>query len=75
MPEERTVRGEGITLDLLLWRRDGVRGRELVEAALDLNPGLADLGAVLPLGTVVFLPDPPAARSAPVPRKVVDLFG
>ena len=74
MTETVTIRGEGITLDLLLWRRYGVRGQGLVEEALELNPGLAGLGAVLPLGTAVTLPDlPPAPVRAP--RQVVSLFG
>ena len=36
-------------------------GREAgaVEAVLEANPGLADLGPVLPAGTVVQLPDLP----------------
>lgn len=57
MAERITIEGEGITLDLLLWRKFGVRGRELVEETLDLNPGLSGLGPVLPLGTVVTIPD------------------
>jgi phage tail protein X len=47
---------QGETLDALclrvLGRTDGV-----VEAALAANPGLADLGPVLPIGTPVQLPD------------------
>ena len=72
MAESLTIRGEGITLELLLWRRYGVRGRELVSAAFDANPGLAAKGPYLPLGTVVSLPDLPARTSAA--RKVVSLF-
>lgn len=74
MAETITIRGEGISLDLLLWRRYGVRGQGLVEEALVLNPGLAALGPVLPLGTVVTIPDLPPAASAPA-VKVVSLFG
>lgn len=74
MPETMTVRGEGITLDLLLWRRYGVRGRSLVEVALEHNPGLAALGPVLPLGTVVKVPDLPPAAATPQ-RRIVSLFG
>lgn len=74
MTETITIRGENIPLDLLLWRRYGVRGRSLVERTLDLNPGLAALGPILPLGTVVIIPDlPPVATSPAV--KVVSLFG
>lgn len=71
--EEVIVRGEGITLDLLLWRRYGVRGQELVEATYEANPGLAKLGSHLPLGTRVMLPDLPAApRPSP---QLITLFG
>lgn len=73
MAETITIRGEGITLDLLLWRRYGVRGQTLVEATLDLNPGLAALGPVLPLGTSVTIPDlPPATQPM---RRYVSMFG
>lgn len=74
MADQVTVRGDGITADLLLWRRYGSEGQALLEATLDLNPGLAALGSVLPAGTVVMLPDlpDPAARPA---RPVVSLFG
>lgn len=74
MAETVTVKGEGITVDLLLWRRYGVRGRRLVEETLARNPGLAQLGQFLPLGTVVILPDLPV-QEEPAPRKVVSLFG
>lgn len=74
MTETVTVRGEGISLDLLLWRRYGVRGQGLVEEALVLNPGLAALGPILPLRTIVTIPDLPPAASAPA-VKVVSLFG
>jgi phage tail protein X len=68
-----TIRGEGITLDLLLWRKYGVRGQSLVEAAFDANPGLSDLGPVLPLGTRVLIPDLPVeARPA---EPLITLFG
>jgi phage tail protein X len=68
-----TIRGEGITLDLLLWRTYGVRGQQLVEEALDANPGLAGVGAVLPLGTVVRIPPLPVETRAPAP--LITLFG
>jgi phage tail protein X len=72
MSETITIRGEGISLDLLLWRKFGVRGRELVESALDLNPGLAALGPIIPMGTVVRIPPLPAESRTPV--KLVTLF-
>lgn len=42
-----------------------------VEQVLDVNPGLAALGPVLPLGTKVLLPDLP--KAAPE-RKIVSLW-
>lgn len=73
MADTITVRGEGITVDLLLWRKYGVKGRALVEATFALNPGLAALGPFLPLGTTVTLADLPAA-SAVDERLAISLF-
>lgn len=61
-------------LDLLLFQVHGVAGQKLLETTLELNPGLARLGPVLPLGTIVTLPDLPAADPFTV-RPVVSLFG
>lgn len=47
---------QGDTLDCLLWRHTG-RTAALVEATLLANPGLADLGDVLPHGTAIEIPD------------------
>ncbi len=74
MPETVTIRGEGITADLLLFRRYGVRGQALVEEMLDTNPGLAALGPVIPLGTEVILPDLPPIETTAA-RKIISLFG
>ncbi|MDR0182400.1 tail protein X [Lysobacter arvi] len=67
----RVFANQGDTLDLLCWRHlgetDGV-----VEAALALNPGLAELGAVLPIGTPVDLPD--LAPSAPLSADLIQLW-
>ncbi|MDR0996319.1 MAG: tail protein X [Zoogloeaceae bacterium] len=52
------------TLDALCWRVLG-RTAGVVEAALELNPGLA-LDALLPEGKAVRLPDP---ADAPPPEK------
>jgi phage tail protein X len=54
MNSVRSVQGD--TLDELVWRNYG-RTTGLVERVLAANPGLADLGAVLPNGTLVNLPD------------------
>jgi phage tail protein X len=72
MPSAITVKGDHITLDLLLWRRFGRDGQARLEETLALNPGLAALGAVLPLGARVVLPD--ARPVPPVSRPAVSLF-
>ncbi|MHA6717890.1 tail protein X [Sphingomonas sp. RS6] len=62
---------QGDTLDELLWRERGL-GAEALEAVLAANPGLADRGAVLPIGTPVTLPVI-AAQAQPV-RETVQLW-
>ena len=47
---------QGDTVDLIVWRHYGRQDGRLVEKVLDANPGLADLGLLLPLGTEVVLP-------------------
>lgn len=71
MSETITVRGEGVTVDLLLWRRDGRAGASLVEQTYADNPALAALGPVLPVGTVLKLPTRAPARTV----QPVSLFG
>lgn len=46
---------QGDTVDALCWRQYG-RTDGTVEAVLEANAGLADIGLVLPVGTVVYLP-------------------
>lgn len=53
---------QGDTLDQLCQRHLG-RTSGLVEDALEVNPGLAVIGPVLPMGTVVTLPDQVAAAA------------
>ncbi|MBI2382332.1 MAG: tail protein X [Gammaproteobacteria bacterium] len=55
---------QGETLDQLVWRHYG-QTEGVVEMVLAANPGLAQLGPVLPHGHPVTLPDlapPPAKR-------------
>lgn len=47
---------QGDTLDLICWRHYGEQSGA-VEAVLLANPGLADLGEVIQLNTVITLPD------------------
>ncbi|WP_101342301.1 tail protein X [Cereibacter azotoformans] len=64
-----TVAGDGITLPLLIWRRFKRPMPGLIEATLDANPGLADLGPVLPVGTKIRIPIPaPEAEERPAER-------
>jgi phage tail protein X len=59
---------QGDTLDLLLSRDTGLGPAHLTRV-LDSNPGLAELGPILPLGTRVILPAQ-LVRSAPATTPV-----
>ncbi|WP_225206230.1 tail protein X [Novosphingobium huizhouense] len=52
---------QGDTLDLLCWRHLGTTAGGVVEAAFELNRGLAEEGDVIAEGRAVILPDPPAS--------------
>jgi phage tail protein X len=63
------VAGEGVSVDLLIWREYKRPMIGLVEKVLDTNPGLAALGPILPVGTLVKLPTvkpPPVTEIAVV---------
>ncbi|WP_337881776.1 tail protein X [Chromobacterium haemolyticum] len=47
---------QGDTVDLICHRHYG-RTAGITEAVYAANPGLADIGPVLPIGTLVTLPD------------------
>lgn len=66
--EVKTLQGD--TVDLLCWRHYG-RTDGTVEAVLEANAGLADMGLVLPMGTVVYLPAIDAVEST---APLVQLF-
>lgn len=51
------------TVDQLCWRHLGQTER-VVEATLELNPGLAAAGPILPAGMAITLPDPATMPSA-----------
>lgn len=61
------------TLDALLWRHTG-RTAGLTEATLLANPGLADLGAVLPHGTAVEIPDDALAAPTTADQPLIQLW-
>lgn len=67
--QARALQGE--TLDALCQRVLG-RTAGVTEAVLAANPGLADLGPVLPMGRLVALPD--AAAAAQTETATVQLW-
>lgn len=46
---------QGETVDIACWKHYG-RTAQVTEAVLEANSGLADLGAILPIGTVIMMP-------------------
>ncbi len=71
--ERYKIETTGIKVSLMIWRRFKKPMIGMAERIFALNPGLADLGPFLPLGTVVVIPiDPPAERVTS--RPVVQLW-
>lgn len=66
------VESEGLMLDLILWRRYRRATPGLVEKVLDLNPGLAEQGPVIAVGTTIRIPI--EAQPIPVRRDAVRLW-
>lgn len=62
----------GDKLDLMLWRDLGL-GPEHLTRVMDANPGLADLGDILPLGTIVTVPTIAAPQTTPT-RPLIQLW-
>ena len=59
---------DGDLVDAICWRHYGEQSGA-VEVVLEANPGLADIGPVLPSGIIVELPDlPPAVQELPTVR-------
>ncbi|MCD1644340.1 tail protein X [Aurantimonas coralicida] len=74
MARQITVRGEGLVLDAILAAvHDPATARDILTETLEANPGLSVLGPVLPIGTVINVPDRPVDRVAT--RPVINLFG
>lgn len=68
-----TIKREAMTVDLMLFQAYGTIGQTLVEQTLELNPGLAAKGPMIPLGTTVNIPDRPTPNPFTV-RPLVSLF-
>lgn len=56
--ETVTVEGDGLSVSTIVWRTFKRPMPGLVEAIYDLNPGLADMGQTLPVGTSFEMPIP-----------------
>ncbi|MBN9052348.1 MAG: tail protein X [Rhizobiales bacterium] len=69
MPSTYITRS-GQTVDLVCRDFYG-RTRSTTEIVLDANPGIGALGPVLPIGTVLFMPD---IDTRPAARKLVKLW-
>lgn len=54
--ETYVVETDGVRLSGMIWRRFRKPMPGLVERTLDLNPGLADHGPLIPVGTAVAIP-------------------
>ncbi len=50
------IDGDGLMLDAVLWQRFRRPTPGLAERTMDINPGLAALGPVLPHGTRIMIP-------------------
>lgn len=59
---------DGDAVDAICWRHYGEQSGA-VEVVLEANPGLADIGPVLPAGIIIELPElPPAVQELPTVR-------
>ena len=56
---------QGDTLDLILFRHYGYTAG-MTEQVLNLNPGLATLGPILPTGTLINMPAAPTQAEQPL---------
>jgi phage tail protein X len=68
--ETYVTNGDGLPLDLIIWRRYRRKTPGLVEATYGFNPGLAQLGMFLPRGTQIKIPvvAPATVTQLPVVR-------
>ncbi|WP_336810946.1 tail protein X [Bosea sp. MMO-172] len=65
------VTRQGQTVDMVCWEHYR-RTADITEIVFDANPGLADLGPVLPMGTRILLPDLPVPQREA--RKLTSLW-
>ena len=68
--ETITVRGDFITVPLLIWRRFHRPMPGLAEAILAINPGLAAAGPFIPIGTTLQMPIPAQDEAQNIAPKI-----
>lgn len=73
MSDIYTVKRDGMRLDQVARETLGTWTDGIVETIVGLNPGLADLPAILPVGTRIVLP--PRPTTAPARRTVARIWG
>lgn len=61
---------QGETVDIACWKHYG-QTAAVTEAVLEANVGLADLGAILPLGTLIRMP---VVETRTTARRLVGLW-
>jgi len=71
-PAQTLTAKSGDKLDLILWRELGL-GPEHLTRVMDANPGLSDLGEILPLGTTIIVPGTADSAATPT-RPVIQLW-
>lgn len=63
---------EGDTADFIAWKVYERQDGRVVEQLLEANPGLADLGPILPAGLTINVPDVEEEPAAPDAVKLWD---
>lgn len=48
---------DGDTAEFVAWKHYGTQSGQVVERVMQANPGLSDLGPVLPAGVLIKLPE------------------
>ncbi|PYF05050.1 phage tail protein X [Rhodopseudomonas faecalis] len=70
--EDVTVKSEGMTVSRMIWRRYRRRMPGLAEQVFAINPGLAAVSPILPVGTTFKMP---VVSDQPQTVKVIRLWG
>ena len=68
--EKVEVTGAGLTVSRLIWNRFQRPVEGMVGRIYEVNPGLAERGTHIPVGTTVLVPVPVQANHEPVAERV-----